>query len=38
MSTFLYDAGYWDQALSIHQTAAAAAKAAGDRPAPGRKH
>jgi tetratricopeptide (TPR) repeat protein len=32
MGTFLYDAGYWDQALSIHQAAAAAAEAAGDRP------
>lgn len=31
MGTFLYDAGYWDQALSIHQAAAAAAEAAGDR-------
>ena len=36
MSTFLYDAGYWDQALSIHQAAAAAAEAAGDRPAQAR--
>jgi tetratricopeptide (TPR) repeat protein len=32
MSTFLYDEGYWDQARSIYQTAAAAGKAAGDQP------
>ncbi len=31
MSTFLYDGGYWDEALSIHQAAATAAEAAGDR-------
>ena len=36
MSTFLYDAGYWDQALTIHQAAAAAAEAAGDRAAQAR--
>jgi tetratricopeptide (TPR) repeat protein len=32
MSTFLYDEGYWDQARSAYQTAAAAGKAAGDQP------
>jgi tetratricopeptide (TPR) repeat protein len=32
MSAFLYDEGYWDQARSIYQTAAAAGKAAGDQP------
>jgi tetratricopeptide (TPR) repeat protein len=32
MSTFLYDEGYWDQARSIYQTAAAAGQAAGDQP------
>jgi tetratricopeptide (TPR) repeat protein len=32
MSNFLYDEGYWDQARSIYQTAAAAGKAAGDQP------
>jgi tetratricopeptide (TPR) repeat protein len=32
MSTFLYDEGYWDQARSIYQTAAAAGRAAGERP------
>ncbi|HEY6278830.1 MAG TPA: tetratricopeptide repeat protein [Streptosporangiaceae bacterium] len=32
MSTFLYDEGYWDQARSIYQTAAAAGTAAGDEP------
>jgi tetratricopeptide (TPR) repeat protein len=32
MSTFLYDEGYWDQARSIYQTAAAAGRAAGDQP------
>jgi tetratricopeptide (TPR) repeat protein len=31
MSTFLYDEGYWDQARSVYQTAAAAGKAAGDQ-------
>jgi tetratricopeptide (TPR) repeat protein len=31
MSTFLYEQGYWDQARSIYQTAAAAGEAAGDR-------
>jgi tetratricopeptide (TPR) repeat protein len=30
MSTFLYDAGYWDQALTVHREAAAAAETAGD--------
>jgi tetratricopeptide (TPR) repeat protein len=32
MSGFLYDEGYWDQARAIYQTAAAAGKAAGERP------
>ena len=32
MSAFLYDEGYWDQARTIYQTAAAAGKAAGDQP------
>ena len=32
MSGFLYDEGYWDQARVIYQTAAAAGKAAGERP------
>ncbi|HUL24452.1 MAG TPA: tetratricopeptide repeat protein [Streptosporangiaceae bacterium] len=32
MSAFLYDEGYWDQARSVYQTAAAAGKAAGDQP------
>jgi tetratricopeptide (TPR) repeat protein len=32
MSTFLYDAGYWDQARRIHQAAVAAGAAGGDRP------
>jgi tetratricopeptide (TPR) repeat protein len=30
MGTFLYDAGYWDQALAIHRVAAVAAATAGD--------
>lgn len=29
--TFLYDAGYWDQARRVHEAAAAAAQVAGDR-------
>jgi tetratricopeptide (TPR) repeat protein len=32
MSGFLYDEGYWDQARVIYQTAAAAGRAAGERP------
>jgi tetratricopeptide (TPR) repeat protein len=32
MSGFLYDEGYWDQARIIYQMAAAAGKAAGERP------
>ncbi len=32
MSPFLYDEGYWDQARSVYQTAAAAADAGGARP------
>ncbi len=30
MGTFLYDAGYWDQALTIHRVAATATATAGD--------